>query len=147
MGEKGDVKRGWMLFSMYLLEFFLGIPNADWPNTEHAQLPRSIMGWEQPLHFEGQANERVSDQSMRGGGNKQLSLSFPAARSCVFFRVPLTRDFSQYPLNGDLAHRLLGFHYCERWWHHHHNGSVNSKCTQTPKRICQVLTSPLALEI
>ena len=34
--------------------------------------------------------------------------------------------------------------YCyERWLHphRHHNGSVDSKCTHTPKSICQVLTS------
>ena len=46
---------------------------------------------------------------------------------------------------------LLGgcydFHHCERWLHRHHNGSVNSKCTHTAKSVCQVLTSPLALDI
>ena len=46
---------------------------------------------------------------------------------------------------------LLGgcydFQHCERWLHRHHNGSVNSKCTHTPKSICQVLISPLALDI
>ena len=31
------------------------------------------------------------------------------------------------------------------WLHRHHNGSVNSKGTHTPKNICQVLTSPMAL--
>ena len=31
--------------------------------------------------------------------------------------------------------------------HRHHNGSVNSKRTHPPKSICQVLTSPLALDI
>ena len=91
------------------------------------------MDWEQPFHFERQANARVIGEPVRGVGNKELSCSFPAPCSRVSFRVPLAR--------GDLAHRLLGFHYCEKWLHRHHNGSVDSKS------ICQVLTSPLALDI
>ena len=91
------------------------------------------MDWEQSLHFEWQANARVS-----GEAPHLLRL---------LSRVPLARDFSQYPLNKDLVQRLLNFHCCERWFHRHHNGSVNSKRTHTPKSICQVLKSPLALDI
>ena len=35
----------------------------------------------------------------------------------------------------------------KRWLHRHHKGSVNSKCTHTPKSICQVLKPTLALQL
>ena len=60
---------------------------------------------------------------------------------------PLARDFSRHPINGVLARGLLRFSLLWEMVHHHHNGSVNSKRTHTPKSICQVLTSPLALDI
>ena len=46
------------------------------------------MDWEQPLHLEWQANARIS-----GGGNEELSLSFPAPCSRVSFRLRNFRSF------------------------------------------------------
>ena len=60
---------------------------------------------------------------------------------------PLVRDFSRHPINGELARGLLRFSLLWEMVHHHHNGSINSKHTHTPKSICQVLTSSLALDI
>ena len=60
---------------------------------------------------------------------------------------PLAVNFSRHPINGDFARRLLRFSLLWEMVHHDHNGSVNSKHTHTPKSICQVLTSPLALDI
>ena len=67
------------------------------------------MDWEHPLHFEWQANTRVSGEAVRGGGNEELPLSFLAPFSRVSFRVPLSRVLSQYPLDGELPRRLLRF--------------------------------------
>ena len=48
--------------------------------------------------------------------------------------MPFAHDFSWYPLNGELARRLLWFSlFWEIWLHSHHNGSVNSKHTHTRK--------------
>ena len=106
------------------------------------------MNWEQTLHFEWQVNVWVSGKALKEKGNDKLSLSFPTPCSCISFCVPFARDFSWYPLNGELARRLLWFSlFWEIWLHSHYNGSVNSKHTHTPKSICQVLTSPLALDI
>ena len=81
-------------------------------------------------------NVQVSGETVRGEGNEELSLSFPAPYSRVSFRVPLARDFSRYSLNGVLVSRLLGYYCYERWLHCHHNGSVNFKSTSTPESIC-----------
>ena len=113
----------------------------------NAEITKKYSRREQPLQFEWQANARVRGEARRGGENKELTLSFPTLSSRVSLGVPLAGDFSRYPLNGDLDRRLLGFHCCERWLDRHHSGSVNSKCTDTPKRICQVLTSAFALDI
>ena len=66
------------------------------------------------------------------------------------FHVPLARDFSRYPLikwRASLLAGCYGFYFCERWLHRHHNDSVNCKRNHTPKSICKVLTSLLALDI
>ena len=49
--------------------------------------------------------------------------------------------------NGELVAHCCGFHCCERWLHHHNKGSVNSKCTHTPKSIRQVLKHTLTLQL
>ena len=92
--------------------------------------------------------ERTSERRSREVRRKRRALTF-------FPRTLLPRLLSRatrawllwYPLNGDCASKLLGFHCCERWLHRHHNGSVNSKRTHPPKSIWQVLTSPLALNM
>ena len=68
------------------------------------------MAWEQPLHLEWQGKVRTNFR--------------------VSFRVPLACDFSRFPSNEELAHRLgmLRFSFFwERQLYHHHNGLVNSK--------------------
>ena len=83
--------------------------------------------------------------------SKRANQRWRKRRALTFFpRTLLPRLFSLAELS-ELSESLLvgcyGFHFCERWLHRHHNGSVNSKCTHYPKSICQVLTSPLALDI
>jgi len=93
------------------------------------------------------ANERASERRGREERRKRIALTFfPAPCSRVSFLGPLARDFSCYPLNGKPALRLLRFSLLWEMLHRHYYGSVNSKCTHTPKTICQVLTSPLALD-
>ena len=77
------------------------------PNRERARLTRNVMDREQTIPSEWQANMRVSGESVRGEGKEELSFSFPAPCSHVLFCVPLARDFSRYPLNGELTRRLL----------------------------------------
>ena len=66
------------------------------------------MAWEQPLHLEPQAKAQASVEAVRGGGKEVLPLRFPSPCSRVTFLVPLTCDFSRYPLNGEfiITYRL-----------------------------------------
>ena len=66
------------------------------------------MAWEQPLHSEPQANAQASVEALRGGGKEVLPLCSPAPCSRVTSCVPLTCDFSRYPLNGEfiITYRL-----------------------------------------
>ena len=74
LGEKGDVD-----------EIFRGIPTVSL--LKRARLPRNVMTREQPLHFEWQANVRVTSEAVGVGGHEKLSLSFPAPRSHISFRL------------------------------------------------------------
>ena len=65
------------------------LTSAGSPNTERVRLQRNVMDWEQLLHFEWQANARVSGEAAKGGGNEELSLSFPAPNSLSFRLVSL----------------------------------------------------------
>ena len=70
----------------FSLEFLMSTSS---PNTERVRLQRNVMDWEQLLHFEWQANARVSGEAAKGGGNEELSLSFPAFNSPSFRLVSL----------------------------------------------------------
>ena len=121
-------------------EFFLIILTASWLTvTERAPLPRNFMDWEQPLHFEWQANVWVSCEA-----EELTSSHFPPTASallpCLLSRATRALLLSEKLLGG-----CCGFHCCERWLHRHHIISLNFKRTHTPKSFFQVLTSPLGL--
>ena len=58
------------------------------PSPPGTQALRSVMVWHH-LHFEWQANARVSDEAVFGGGKEEFSFSFLAP--CT--GVPLARDY------------------------------------------------------
>ena len=94
------------------------------------------MNWKQTLHFEWQVNAWVSGKALKERGNDKLSLSFPTPCSCISFCMPFAHDFSWYPLNGELARRLLRFSlFWEIWLHSHHNGSVNNPSIPIPRNV------------
>ena len=95
------------------------------------------MDWEQPLHFEWQANVWVSCEA-----EELTSSHFPPPASALLPRL-LSRATRALLLSEKLLAGCCGFHCCERWLHRHHNTSLNFKRTHTPKSFYQVLTSPL----
>ena len=44
------------------------------PNSESPILPRNVMDWVQPLHFDWQAKARATGEAVRSGGNQELLL-------------------------------------------------------------------------
>ena len=115
------------------------------------------MDWLQPLQFERQENARVSSHFLSPHlASDSLSTAAPFPQpllrsflrgggGCTQAMLPrlLSPHISRYPLNGELVRRLL--HFSLLWEtiasHRHYNGSIDSKCTHTPKSICKVLTS------
>ena len=56
------------------------------------------------------ASKRVSEwQSSEGERKRQALTFFPHTLFLHLLFVPFAHDFSWYPLNGELAHRLLRF--------------------------------------
>ena len=80
------------------------VTSPTWgPSPPGKQGLRNVMAWHH-LHFEWQANARVSDEAVCGGGKEEFSFSFLAPCS----GVPLARD---YPHDSYISVSLFDSNY------------------------------------
>ena len=127
MGKKGGVD-----------ELFHGSPNVNWFTEYRTRtITKKCSGLRATSPF------RVTSKRANERWRKRRALTFSPCTLLPHLVSPA--ELSE--LSKSLLTGCYGFRFCERWLHSHYNGSVNSKCTHYPKSICQVLTSPLALDI
>jgi len=133
MGEKRDAG-----------EVFLGIINENWLTQYWMRaITNKCYGLRAtfPLWM---ASERVSEQQSCEGPNKRRALTFLL---CTLLSRLVSLATCEWLLSEKLLAGCYGFHFSEGWWHRHRNSSLTSKRTHTPKSICHLLTSLLALDI